>query len=389
MSIDFNAVIERRGTGSTKWAMYPDDVLPMWVADMDFPSPPAVVQALQERAAHGFFGYEFQAPRLLEVLCERMERLYDWKVLPEHFILLPSLVSGINVVYRAIGEADDHILTTTPIYPPFLASAPNHQKICNSYELPLKREGQRLSYGLDLEQLEATFTERTRLFMLCNPQNPVGQMYDREMLSQIAEICMRHDALICSDEIHCDLILSDKRHVPMASISPEIADRTITLMAPSKTFNLPGLGCGFAIVPNAELRARITKAAYMLVPHSNAMGLTAALAAYSQCQPWLDGLLNYLKANRDYYVNFINERLPQLATTAPEATYLGWIDCREAGIEGSPYKFFLEEAKVALSDGAMFGKGGEGFVRLNFATPRELLTEGLERMRSALEGVSG
>jgi cysteine-S-conjugate beta-lyase len=384
MAFDFDAVIERRGTGSAKWAMYPDDVLPMWVADMDFPSPAPVAQALQERAAQGFFGYEFQSPQLFEVLCERMQRLYDWQVAPEHFVLLPSLVSGINVVYRAIGEAGDHILTTTPIYPPFLASAANHQKTCNTVELPLTRSGRRLTYGLDYEKIEAAFTDRTRLLMLCNPQNPVGQMYDKQQLTQIAEICMRHDAIICSDEIHCDLILSDKRHVPLASLAPEIAERTITLMAPSKTFNLPGLGCGFAIVPNAELRNRLTKASYMLIPHVNAMGLAAALAAYSAGQPWLVELLAYLKANRDYYVDFIDQHLPQLATTAPEATYLGWIDCREAGIEGSPFKFFLEQAKVALSDGAMFGPGGAGFVRLNFATPRSLLQEGLERMRGAL-----
>lgn len=388
MTIDCNQVIERRGTGSAKWEYYPDGVLPMWVADMDFPSPAPVVHALQERAAHGFFGYSFHAPELLEVICARLERLYQWTVTPEQFVFLPSLVSGIHAVCRAIGEPGDSVLTMTPAYPPFLSAPAAHQRVCDTFELTRTCHDQTLSYEIDFAAFADAFHARTRMLLLCNPHNPVGITYDRTTLARIAELCLSNDTVICSDEIHCDLLLGEARHTPMATLSDEIAQRTITLMAPSKTFNLPGLGFSMAIVPNPELREQLKKASYGIVPHVNAMGLAGALAAYRDGQPWLSEVLTYLTANRDYYTNYIAEHMPQLAATAPEATYLGWIDCRAAGIEGSPYKFFLDEAKVALSDGAMFGPGGEGFVRINFACPRAILDEGLGRMRSALNRIA-
>ncbi len=385
MPFDFDTVIPRRGSGSAKWELYGEDVLPMWVADMDFPSPQPVIRALQERAAHGFFGYSSHDARLAELICERMERLYSWHVAPDQIVFFPSLVSAINVVCRAIGEPGDHVLNLTPAYPPFLSAPPAQGKVCDMAQLACTAEGGVLRYSFDEEAFAAAFHERTRLFLLSNPHNPVGIEYDPATLRRMAEICARHDVIICSDEIHCDLLLGSTRHTPLASLSPAIADRTITLMAPSKSFNLPGLGCGFAIVSNPELRKRLQQAAYGIVPHVNAMGLAGARAAYSEGEPWLKALRAYLTANRDHYLQLMAETMPQLRTTAPDATYLAWIDCREAGIEGSPYKFFLEEAKVALSDGATFGAGGQGFVRLNFGCPRSLLVEGLARMRGALE----
>lgn len=384
MSFDFDRIIPRRGSGSAKWELYPEDVLPMWVADMDFPSPEPVVRALTERAAHGFFGYAMPPKRLAEVICERLDRLYGWAVTPEQIVYLPSLVSGINVVCRAIGEPGDHVLTLTPSYPPFLSAPGNHGRVCDVVELAYTSEAGRLSYRVDFEALEAGFHERTRLFLLCNPHNPVGMTYDADALRRLAAICEAHNTVICSDEIHCDLLLGGTGHTPLASLDPAIADRTITLMAPSKTFNLPGLGCSMAIISNPELRKLVQQAEAGIVPHVNAMGYVGALAAYSEGGPWLEALLPYLTENRDLYTDFIHERMPQLAATAPAATYLGWIDCREAGIGDDPYKFFLEQAKVALSNGAMFGKGGEGFVRLNFACPRPMLLDGLERMAEAL-----
>lgn len=201
----------------------------------------------------------------------------------------------------------------------------------------------------------------------------------------MAAICQRHNLVICSDEIHCDLLLGGTQHVPLASLAPEIGERTITLMAPSKTFNVPGLGCSLAIIPNADLRKQMQKASNGIVPHVNLMGYAAAVAAYTECQDWLDELRVYLTANRDFVVNYIRQELPQLRVTVPEATYLAWIDCRASAIDGNPQKFFLEHAKVALNDGAAFGAGGEGFVRLNFGCPRGLLEEGLASMRTALQ----
>jgi len=256
--------------------------------------------------------------------------------------------------------------------------------VCDQVELRYEPGERTLRYSLDLDALAAAFHERTRIFLLSNPHNPVGSIYDPASLRQMAELCLRNNTLICSDEIHCDLMLGGARHTPMASLSPEIADQTITLMSPSKTFNMPGLGCGLAIITNAELRKQFQEAGEGIVPHVNAMGLAAARAAFEECEPWLEALRAYLTANRDLYVQYVSEMLPTLRTTVPEATYLGWLDCRDAGISGVPYKFFLETAKVALSDGATFGAGGEGFVRLNFGCPQPLLLEGLERMRAAL-----
>lgn len=389
MSFDFDQVTPRRGTGSAKWEHYPEDVLPMWVADMDFPSPEPIVRALHERAAHGFFGYSAPAARLAQSVCARMERLYGWEVAPEHVVPVPSLVSAINIACRAFGGPGDSVLTMTPAYPPFLASPPWQGQLCDTAELGVTVEGQTLRYGIDFDALGAAFHERTRLFLLSNPHNPVGVVYGPDELAAMAELCLRNNTIICSDEIHCDLLLGGARHTPTASLGPEIAARTVTLLSPSKTFNLPGLGCGIAIIGDPELRKRFTQAAIGIVPHVNAMGLAAALAAFEECDEWLSALRGYLTANRDYYLAYVAEQLPRLRTTAPDATYLAWLDCREAGISGSPYTFFLEAAKVALAGGEGFGPGGAGFVRLNFGCPRPLLAEGLERMRAALDELAG
>lgn len=387
MSFDFDHVVPRRGTGSAKWENYPEDVLPMWVADMDFRSPEPIVRALVERAEQGFFGYSSRHVRLAEVFCARMERLYGWQITPEEIVFLPSLVVGFNLVCRAFGEAGDHVLNLSPAYPPFLAAPENHGLACDQLELPLTVEGNTLRYGLDLDAFAGALHDRTRIFLLSNPHNPTGVEYSPEELRGLAEACLRNNTIIVSDEIHCDLLLGGTRHTPLAGLSPEIADRTVTLMSPSKTFNVPGLGCGLAIVKNKEIREKIQKAASGIAYNVNAMGLAAARAAFEECDDWLEELRAYLTGNRDLYVQYVAERMPGLRTTIPAATYLSWIDCRDAGLTGDPYKFFLEEAKVALSAGPSFGKGGEGFVRLNFGCPRPLLLEGLDRMRLALERV--
>jgi len=249
----------------------------------------------------------------------------------------------------------------------------------------LTSNGDALHYEIDFDVFEQAITPKTRLFILCNPHNPIGRGYSPDELTRMAEICLEHDLIICSDEIHCDLLLNGTRHTPLAALSPKIAQRCITLLAPSKTYNVPGLGCSMAIIQNDSLRRRVEKAMLGIVPHVNVMGYVAALTAYAEGQEWLTQLLDYLAANRDAMVKYVNEYLPGISTTAPAATYLAWLDCRQAGIEDNPHKFFLEQAKVALNDGETFGPGGQGFVRLNFGCPRSTLMQALEQMRVALQ----
>ncbi|MCC7354231.1 MAG: PatB family C-S lyase [Anaerolineae bacterium] len=378
---NLNQPIDRHNTDSSKWRRYGDDVLPLWVADMDFISPRPVVEALHRRVEHGVFGYGDTPAALRLLICERLERLYGWKVSPPELFFLPGLVSGLNLVCRAVGILGDGVLMQTPVYPPFLTAPINGGRTVITTLLQ-ERNGR---YEVDFDAFEQAITPNTSLFLLCNPHNPVGRVYERWELERMAEICLRHDVLICADEIHCDLIYNGHRHIPMASLSPEVAGRCITLMSPSKTFNLAGLGCAFAVAQNPEIMKRVQSAAAGIVPHVNVLGYVAALAAYREGQSWLDEVLAYLTANRDYLVDFIQEHLSAIATTKPEGTYLAWLDCRNAGIPGNPFRFFLDQAKVALDDGARFGPGGEGFVRLNFGCPRATLAQALARMREAVE----
>jgi cystathionine beta-lyase len=240
-------------------------------------------------------------------------------------------------------------------------------------------------YERDLDAFERAIAERTSLFLLCNPHNPVGRVFEMAELERLAEICLRHDVVICSDEIHCDFVFRGYRHVPIASLAPEIAARTITLLAPSKTYNIAGLSCSVGVAQDPDLRARLQRAGRGLLPHVNVLGYVAALAAYRDSQDWLDELLVYLEENRDYVLEYVAAYMPDIRCYRPEGTFLAWLDCREAGIPGCPSQFFLERARVALNDGATFGSGGEGFVRLNFGCPRETLTQALDCMRIALD----
>jgi cystathionine beta-lyase len=384
-SFNFDQVVERRGSDSNKWCRYGDEVLPLWVADMDFASPPAIQEALHERIHHGVFGYCNDPETLRAVFCERLESFYGWKIEPEHLVFLPGLVCGLNAVTRAIGTPGDGVLVNTPVYQPFLSAPGNHNRELHAGDLRLTRRARgEIYYELDLDALEQAIRPNTRLFLLCNPHNPVGRAYTRQELSDLAELCLRHDLVICSDEIHNELLHGDTTHTPIATLSPEIADRTITLMAPSKTFNIPGLGCSMAIVTNPDLRRSLERAMAGIVPHVNVLGYVAAIAAYRDSTDWMLALRDYLTANRDFAVQFLAERLPQLRYTVPEATYLLWIDCRDAGIPGNPFQFFLEEARVALNEGSGYGEAGTGFVRLNFGCPRATLRQALEQMEEAL-----
>jgi len=382
MTFDFDRVIDRRPSDSNKWRKFPADVLPLWVADMDFPSPPAVVQALRARVEHGFFGYLMERPELHEVVAERVAKRYGWSVSPDAVMPLPGVIAGFNLALRALIAPGDGLLVQTPVYPPILRAAGNHGLTRDEHALTRDGGGR---YRVDLDAFARAVGPRTRAFLLCNPHNPVGRVFERAELEGMAAVCTRRDLWIVADEIHGELLLDGRRHVPIATLSPEIEARTITFMAPSKTFNLPGLKCAVAIVPNASLRDRLTAAVADLVPKINVLGHAAAVAAYRNGDTWLEALLSYLEGNRDFLAKEVPRRLPGVTLAPPEATYLAWLDCRGARIPGGdPYTFFLERAKVALNDGRLFGPGGEGFVRLNFGCPRALLAEGLERMAKAL-----
>jgi cysteine-S-conjugate beta-lyase len=383
VTYDFDRVIDRRQTESNKWHKYPADVLPLWVADMDFRAPEPVIRALRERVEHGVFGYGVEQPEFYEVVLERLQKRYGWRVSPEAILLIPGVIPGFNLAARAFTTSGDGILIKTPMYPPIRRVPDNVRLGSDEMELSRRVDGQ---YTVDLDRFEAAIRARTRMFLLCNPHNPVGRVYRRDELLRMAEICLRHGLLICADEIHCDLTFSGQRHIPIASLDPEIEARTVTLMAPTKTFNLPGLKCSIAIIPNAALREKFVAAQLDLVRAVNILGYTATLAAYRDGQPWLDELLRYLEANRDFVVDYVRSKLPGVGTAPPEATYLAWLDCRDAKLPGDdPYTFFLDRARVALNDGKAFGRGGSGFVRLNFACPRVTLAEALDRMRHALE----
>lgn len=349
----------------------------MWVADMDFAAPPPVLAALHARIDHGVLGYGQPWPSLTQAVLTHLQRQYDWNVEPDWLVWLPGLVSGLNVACRAVGAENDGVFTATPIYPPFL-SAPRHSGR-RPVTAPLT-----LDEGVwcwDFAAAEAVLRhEPARLLLLCHPHNPVGRAWRDEELRQVAQLAERHDLIVCSDEIHCDLILDPgRRHRPFATLGPALAERTITLMAPSKTFNIPGLGCAFAVIPGARLRRSFHAAMQGIVPHVNTLGLVGCEAALRHGGPWRTALLDYLRGNAARVAAAV-ANMPGLAMTPVEATYLAWIDCRAAGI-AQPGQFF-EAAGVGLSDGAEFG--APGFVRMNFGCSRATLDAALARMAHAL-----
>ena len=373
----FDEVPERRGTHSLKWDKYGDrDVLPLWVADMDFRSPPEIIEAAKQAAAFGNYGYGKPSPKLVETIVERLAERYEWNVEPGWIVWLPGMVCAFNLALRAVGRPGDDVISAVPVYPPFLTAPANFGQ--NLVKVPLALADDR--WSLDFDALEAAVTERCSSLLLCHPHNPVGTVFRRDELERLAEFCLLHDIVPCSDEIHCEMILDEETvHYPLASISPEIADRAITLMAPSKTFNLAGFGCSFAIISNNDLRARYKKSMAGIVPDPPAMGFTLAEAAYRHGEPWRKALMVYLRANRD----LAYERLlamPGLKAFRNAATYLMWIDARELGVE-DPSRFF-EDHGIGLSNGRDFGS--PGYLRLNLGCTQALLSEALDRMDAAL-----
>ena len=385
MTSQFDALHDRRSTDSLKWHKFSSDVLPMWVADMDFAAPPAVTEALKTRVNHPIYGYTHDLPGLVEAIQAHLTRHFDWQVPGEAIVYLPGVIVGFNLAAQALAKPGGSVVFHTPVYKPFFGVAGNAG--LRQVEVEMHQDGHG-RYLVDWERFEAAIADLASLFLLCNPHNPVGRVFEQEELARMAEICLRYGVPVVSDEIHSDLIYSGHRHIPIASLSPEIAKNSITLMAPSKTFNVPGLGFSFAVIPDPELRERFNTSRRGIVGWPNLMGMIAARAAYAEGQSWLTELRLYLESNRDILVEYVNTYLPLAKITVPEGTYLAWIDLSAYNLVPTPCEFLIKNARVGLNDGMEFGPTGAGHVRINFACPRSTLLEGLNRIRSALENVT-
>jgi cysteine-S-conjugate beta-lyase len=378
MTFDFETPAAQSIDGGLKWSKYAGrDILPMWVADMDFRCPPAVIEALEKRVRDGVFGYGLPTEGLIGSVVDTMAHEFDWKVHPDWLVWLPGLVSGINIACKAVGKPGDGVMVNTPVYPPFLKSPQLMGRVMESVSLS---GGNKAGWTLDRRRFESGITDKTSLFLLCHPHNPVGRMWKEDELEMMAEVCLDNRVLICSDEIHNQLVLDrNRKHKPLATLGDEVAARTMTLLAPSKTFNVPGLGCSLAVIPDEGIRRRFVHAGLGIVPHVNVLGLAAAEACWRDGDLWHAELIEYLRSNLEYLKGRV-AAWPGVTMSEVEATFLAWLDVEALGLQ-NPVAFF-ESHGVGLSDGKEFG--GPGFLRLNFGCPRSLLAEACDRMEKGI-----
>ena len=377
MDFDFDIPVDRQGTHSLRWEKYAGrDVIPLWVADMDFRSPPAVIDALRRRVEHGVYGYTLPPPELSALIVERMQRLYRWTIDPAWIVFLPGVVSGLYLAASRLTRTEEHILSPSPVYYHLFRASQSAPRAFSDVAMALARG----RWVWDEGRMAAAVKPNSRMLMLCNPHNPGGTVFTGDELARIAAFAAQHDLLIVSDEIHCDLLLDqDKPHVPIASLAPEVSRRTITLMAPSKTFNIAGAGVAFALIEDAGLRKAFSFDLKKSVHDATLFGYVAAEAAYRDGGPWLAALLDYLRGNRDLLQAAV-ARLPGIEMAHLESTYLAWIDC--AGLDlADPHAHFLKHG-LGVSPGADFG--APSFVRLNFGTQRSVLATALARMERAV-----
>ena len=384
MTFDFDRVIDRASSDSRKWRKYAGrDVLPLWVADMDFATSPGVIAAIEKRVQHGVFGYGQALPPLTEAVVAYCATHYNWKIEANWIVWLPGLVTGLNLAARALGEPGDAILTATPVYPPFMSAPKNMGRETITVALVPRADGR---YEFDWAAMDRAVTPRTKALFLCSPHNPVSRVFTRPELEQVAAFCLRHHLVLVSDDIHCDLILDDLPHIPVASLSAEIAARTITLLSPSKTYNIAGLACSLAVIPDTKLRHQFARAMVGIVPEMSVLAYAACEGALRDSEPWRQALLTYLRGNRDLITSFLKEKLPMITITPCEATYLAWLDVSALKLTNPGH--FFEEHGVGLADGAQYGSPAGQFVRLNFGCPRATLTEALHRMQRGVAAAS-
>lgn len=379
---DYETCPCRVNTGCFKWDRWDPDVIPMWVADMDVLSPPAIIEGLQKRVSHGIFGYGHETKELIDITVKWMKRIHDWDIKPEWLVFVPGIVSGFNIFIRAIGEPNDEHLCNTPCYPPFFQAPENNKQIF--VNVPLICDKDTHKFYIDFEALEKAVTPKTRSLILCHPHNPTGRDWTAEELSKIQDFIEKHNLYIASDEIWAEFELSTK-HIPFGKIGTKVEDKTVTFMAPSKTFNVAGLSCSVAIIPNEDLRKKFNSAMNGIVPHANCLGLCAMEIAFGgECDDWLKGLLDHLRANLDIVEKTL-EKMPKIKWCRPEATYLVWIDVRDAFPEGVDEKnldeYLAKEHRLGISDGA--GYGAPGWIRFNIGCPTKRLVEAMKRFENA------
>jgi cystathionine beta-lyase len=389
MVYEFDKVIDRTQTSSVKWSFRKErtgvaDVLPMWIADMDFSCAPEIVEAIKARAAIPIYGYTERTDGYYDGLINWMKKRHGWSGIMRDWILFsPGVVAGFNFTIQAYSYPGDKVIVQPPCYYPFFdAIINNGRRIVNN---PLKMENGR--YVMDYEDLEKKIDGRTKMIILCSPHNPVGRVWERDELEKLVDVCQRKDIVIISDEIHNDLILGETKHTPTAIISEEAMQRTVTLVATSKTFNLAGLTNSNAIIPNKKLRdAYHNVIENNRTRNTNIFGIVAQEAAYTRGEPWLEELLVYLRGNLKYLEDFIKKRIPQLKVYPLEGTYLAWVDCSKLGMDDVKlHDWMLQKAKLWLDDGVLFGTGGSMFMRINIACPRSILKEALERLEKAVK----
>ena len=390
MQYNFDQVIDRTHSDSFKWNGNEDhfgvaDVLPMWVADMDFQSPAPVVQALLRRAHHAIYGYPRRSDAYYDAIIGWLHKRHAWDIQRDWIVNAPGVVSALTCAIHALTRPGDKIVVQPPVYHPFFSIIQNNgrQIVLN----PLQFENQH--YRMDLQDLEKQIDSRTKLLLLCSPHNPVGRVWTRAELQALGEMCVRHNLLILSDEIHSDLILRGHQHTPIAAHSEELAARTLTFIAPSKTFNLAGFATSVVIIPNRALRVALNQTIEDYGLHvGNVFGILALETAYREGEEWLEQLLDYLEGNVRFAVRFVEARIPRIKAIGPEGTYLLWLDCRALGLAPAALKALMrEKARVALNDGADFGSGGESFQRLNLGCPRSILEAGLTRIERAVNSL--
>lgn len=397
MKYDFDQIYSRENTSCSKWdrveAIFGSkDVIPMWVADMDFPTAKPIVEALQERATHEFFGYTEPSDSLIEAVVERMERKFDWRIDPEWIVFTPGVIPALNVAIRSLTRPGDEIILQEPAYYPFFNSVRQNGCQIRTNELKLSKG----RYEIDFQDLEGKFKpkigmrdipSRVKTIVLCNPHNPIGRVWNREELTQLGEIVIGNGAIVISDEVHCEILFKGNSHTPFGAISKEFEQNCIVCMAPSKTFNLAGLEASSIIIPNKKLRDNFNEAR-MGVSRPNLFGFAAMEAAFRFGDDWLEQMLSYLDGNLEFTAEYLACKIPKIKLIKPQGTYLLWLDCRELGMDDQALReFFRKQAKVGLDDGFLFGAGGSGFQRMNIACPKGLLEQALQRIETAVNSL--
>ena len=380
-AISLDALRRRRGT---KWTRYPPDVLPAWVADMDFDMAEPIRAGLMRIMEANDLGYspKLSASGLPEAFAAFAARRFPgWEVAPERMIAIADIVQGIHLALEAFTRPGDGVCTLTPVYPPFLQAVAETGRRLDHCTM-VRGEGR---YEIDFDSLRAAIDERTRLLLLCTPHNPLGRVFDREELEALAELAIERDLVVVADEIHADIVYRGHRHIPFATLGPEVEARTVTMTSATKSFNIAGLRCAVVLLGSDRLAERFDAWPERIRGAVSSFGMEATRIAWTECDEWLEALLAHLEENRNFLHAFVGERLPGIRMELPAATYLGWLDCREFGLEPDPYQWFLDRARVGFNDGRDFGDGGEGHVRINFATSRAILAQVLERMEEALQ----